>query len=101
MTMIVLMVVLVLADVTITVWMRKGMTEPTEDLEDEDLEEDPDEEDDEVPEPAPGRASVRCEPEQIRPPTKRKGECGITGCRIMKPHSHVDDLTKLLKEKKR
>ena len=43
------------------------------------------------------RESIKCPPEQIRP-IKKKGSCGIDGCKISVEHSHVLDLAKRLKE---
>jgi len=41
------------------------------------------------------RESIKCPPERIRPAV-RKGSCGVSGCGIKTPHSHVDDLSRRL-----
>jgi hypothetical protein len=40
------------------------------------------------------RPSVRCPPERIQP---NRGACGLNGCLINTPHSHVKDLVKRLR----
>lgn len=45
------------------------------------------------------RPSNRCAPEVIDPrPRRRRGACGVLGCPNVRPHSHVADLMRRLKE---
>lgn len=47
------------------------------------------------------RPSVSCPPEVIAPNRTTKGYCGITGCKIGRPHSHVMDLIQRIKQKQK
>lgn len=47
--------------------------------------------------PVTTKPSVRCHPEQIRPP---RGSCGILGCAVVTPHSHVQALAEKLRQGK-